>query len=131
MLCNLCCLKTRLRLLCNKYQRHSSLKLVSQQLKLCNIFIFGIAYSDLHVSRKDRKQMSATRFVSFPCMPRSSYSCNNRRHSYFTRNICNRYVDSFQSRQDVQYSQGTLEAEARRCSTWEGNLIHLPFIKSH
>ena len=66
MLCNLCCLKTRLRLLCNKYQRHSSLNLVSQQLKLCNIFIFGMAYSGLHISRKDRKQMSATRFVSFP-----------------------------------------------------------------
>ena len=41
-LCNLCCLKTRLRLLCNKYKRHSSLNLVSQQLKLCNIFIFGM-----------------------------------------------------------------------------------------
>ena len=44
MLCNLCCLKTRLRLLCNKYQQHSSLNLVSQRLKLCNIFIFGMAY---------------------------------------------------------------------------------------
>ena len=44
MLCNLCCLKTRLRRLCNKYQQHSSLNLVSQQFKLCNIFIFGIAY---------------------------------------------------------------------------------------
>ena len=44
MLCNLCCLKTRLRLLCNKYQRHSSVNLVLQQLKLCNIFIFGMAY---------------------------------------------------------------------------------------
>ena len=44
MLCNLCCLKTRLRLLCNKYQWHSSLNLASQQLKLCNIFIFGMAY---------------------------------------------------------------------------------------
>ena len=45
ILCNLCCLKTRLRLLCNKFQQHSSLNLVSQQLKLCNIFIFGMAYS--------------------------------------------------------------------------------------
>ena len=44
MLCNLHCLKARLRLLCNKYQRHSSLNLVSQQLKLCDIFIFGMAY---------------------------------------------------------------------------------------
>ena len=44
MLCNLHCLKARLRLLCNKYQPHSSLNLVSQQLKLCNIFIFGMAY---------------------------------------------------------------------------------------
>ena len=31
--------------MCNKYQRHSSLNLVSQQLKLCNIFIFGMVYS--------------------------------------------------------------------------------------
>ena len=44
MLCNLCCLKTRLRLLCDKYQWHSSLNFVSQQLKLFNIFIFGMAY---------------------------------------------------------------------------------------
>ena len=44
MLCDLYCLKTRLRLLCNKDQRHSSLNLVSQLLKLCNIFIFGMTY---------------------------------------------------------------------------------------
>ena len=44
MLCNLCCLETRLRLLSNKYQQHGSLNLVSQQLKLCNIFIFGMVY---------------------------------------------------------------------------------------
>ena len=31
----------------NKYQRHRSLNLVSQQLKLCNIFIFGMAYCSL------------------------------------------------------------------------------------
>ena len=48
MLCNLCCLKTRLRLLCEKNRLLSSLNLVSQQLKLCNIFIFGMAY--LHYS---------------------------------------------------------------------------------
>ena len=30
--------------LCNKYQQHSSLNLVWQQLKLRNIFIFGMAY---------------------------------------------------------------------------------------
>ena len=44
MLCNLHCLKARLKLLCNKYQWHGSLNLVLQQLKLCNIFIFEIAY---------------------------------------------------------------------------------------
>ena len=43
MLCKLHCLKARLRLLCNENERHSSLNFVSQQLKLCNIFIFGIA----------------------------------------------------------------------------------------
>ena len=30
--------------MCNKYERHSSVNHVSQQLKLCNIFIFGMAY---------------------------------------------------------------------------------------
>ena len=49
MLCNLCCLKTRLRLLCDKHQRHSSLNLVSQELELCNIFIFGMAYRKLNI----------------------------------------------------------------------------------
>ena len=44
MLCSLHCLKAKLRLLGNKYQRHSSLNLVSQQLKLCNIFIFIMVY---------------------------------------------------------------------------------------
>ena len=34
----------RLRLLCNKLSLHSSLNLVSRQLKLCDIFIFGIEY---------------------------------------------------------------------------------------
>ena len=47
MLCNLHCLKARLRLLCNKYQRHSSLSLVLGQLKLCNIFIFGMTYCNI------------------------------------------------------------------------------------
>ena len=42
MLCNLRCLKVRLRLLCNKLS--SSLSLVSRQLKLCKVFIFGMAY---------------------------------------------------------------------------------------
>ena len=30
-------------------------------------------------------------------MPWSSHSCNDRRHSYFAGNICNRYVDSFET----------------------------------
>ena len=51
MLCNLHCLKARLRLLCNKYQWHSSLNLVSQQLKLCNIFIFGMAYWSIRMMK--------------------------------------------------------------------------------
>ena len=34
-------------------------------------------------------------FLGFPLMPWSSHSCNDRRYSYFTGNICNRYVDSF------------------------------------
>ena len=36
MLCNVCCLKGRLRLMCNQW--HNSLNLVSKQLELCNIF---------------------------------------------------------------------------------------------
>ena len=54
MLYNLCCLKTRLRLPSNKYQQHSSLNLVSQQLKLCNIFIFGMAYPSTLLLRTAR-----------------------------------------------------------------------------
>ena len=50
MLCNLHCLKARLRLLGNKYQRHSSPNLVSQQLKSCDIFIFGMAYFQFLIS---------------------------------------------------------------------------------
>ena len=45
MVCNLYCLKARLKLLCNELSTASSLNLVSRQLKLCNIFIFGIAHS--------------------------------------------------------------------------------------
>ena len=36
-----------------------------------------------------------TRFLSFPGMPWSSHGSNDRKYSYFTRIICNRYVDSF------------------------------------
>ena len=49
----------------------------------------------LHVSRKDRKDMVAnTFFLSFSCMPWSSQSCNDRKYSYFTRNTCNRCINS-------------------------------------
>ena len=34
---------------CNKYQRLSSLNLVSRQLKLCNIFIFGMCITHTHL----------------------------------------------------------------------------------
>ena len=44
ILCDLHCLKAKLRLPCNKYQQLSSLNLISQQLKFCNILIFGMAY---------------------------------------------------------------------------------------
>ena len=64
MWCNLHCLKARLRLLCNKYHWHSSLNLVSGQLKLCNIFIFGMAYlfSCLMWKGKKLKKMPFTVF---------------------------------------------------------------------
>ena len=44
MLCNLSCLKRSSGCCAISYQRHSSLNLVLRQLKLCNIFIFGMAY---------------------------------------------------------------------------------------
>ena len=44
MLCNLYCLKARLKRLCNELSTTSSPNLVSRQLKLCDIFIFGMAY---------------------------------------------------------------------------------------
>ena len=49
----------------------------------------------LHISRKDRKHMFATRFLSFSRMPWSSHSRNDCRYLYFARNICSRYIDSF------------------------------------
>ena len=37
-------------------------------------------------------------FLSFPRMPGSSHSCHDRiAYSYFARNVCNRYVDSFKT----------------------------------
>ena len=43
----------------------------------------------LGISCKNRKHMF---LLSFLRMPLSSHSCNDRRYSYFTRNICNRYA---------------------------------------
>ena len=51
----------------------------------------------LRISRKDRKHMSADRLFKLSACAWSSHSCNDRRYSYFARNICNRYVDSFKS----------------------------------
>ena len=68
MLCNLCCLETRIRLLCNKYQRHSSLNLVSQQLKLCNTSIFGMAYRTLNSlapKMSDYRRIHQVKFSAF------------------------------------------------------------------
>ena len=48
----------------------------------------------LHISHKISSTWLQTRFLSFPRMPWSSHSCNDHRYSYFTRNICNRCVDS-------------------------------------
>ena len=44
MLHNLSCCETRFRLLCRWYLLHSSFNLVFRQHKLCNMFIFGMAY---------------------------------------------------------------------------------------
>ena len=50
------------------------------------------------ISCKDRKHMFGNTFLlSSLRMPLSSHGCNDRRYSYFTRNICNRYVDSFKT----------------------------------
>ena len=48
----------------------------------------------LGISCKNRKHMF---LLSFLRMPWSSQSCNDRRYSYFTRNICNRYADCFKT----------------------------------
>ena len=72
MLCNLCCLKARLRLLCNKYQQHSSLNSVSQQLKLCNMFIFGMAYQRCrNFKRKSRFKEALTMHTGLNSIRRS------------------------------------------------------------
>ena len=44
MLCDLYCLKARLKLRYNELSKANSMNLVSRQVKLCNIFIFVIAY---------------------------------------------------------------------------------------
>ena len=50
----------------------------------------------LVISCKNGKHMFADTFLlSFLRMPWSSHSCNDRRYSYFTRNICNRYCTDF------------------------------------
>ena len=51
----------------------------------------------LHTSRKDRKYMVANTFLSFPGMPWSSYSCNDRSYSYFTRKSLRRYTNDIPS----------------------------------
>ena len=44
MLCNLRCVKVRLRLQCIKNKRQNSSNLVSRTAKLCNLFVSGMAY---------------------------------------------------------------------------------------
>ena len=51
----------------------------------------------LNISHKDRKHMFANTLLSFPRMLWSSHTCNDSSCSYFTRNLCNRYVESFQT----------------------------------
>ena len=58
--------------------------------------------SGLYISPKDLKHMLANMFLRYPPEPWSSYHCNNRRYSYFARNICNRYVDTSLER-DCKY----------------------------
>ena len=66
-------------------------------------FIYMLKFKPgLHIStvyKLIRIESSCLRILllSFPLMPWSSYSCNDRRYSYFIRNICNRYADSFKS----------------------------------
>ena len=70
---NLQCLKARLRLLCNKYQRHSSLNLVSGQIKLCHIYFRnGVSYllknlwgQMIYTVTKWRKKSWSDRSITF------------------------------------------------------------------
>ena len=48
----------------------------------------------LHISRKDRKHVVADTLFKLFSMLWSPHSCNDRRYSYFTRNICNRCIYS-------------------------------------
>ena len=59
--------------------------------------LFNIFLNKTRISRKVRRHMFTNRFLSFPRMPCSSHSCNDRKYSYFARNVCNRYVDSFKT----------------------------------
>ena len=60
---------------------------------LCIFFKPGLG-----ISCKNGKHMFAdTVLLSFLRMPWSSHSCNDRRYSYFARNIRNRYADCFKA----------------------------------
>ena len=68
----------------------------------CKYFLWKInTYDYWHdvetKSYLDSSQAFANAFLSFPRMPSSSHSCNDRRYSYFTENICNRYVGGFKT----------------------------------
>ena len=86
IICNLHCLKVRLRLPCNKYQRHSSLNLVSQQLKLCNIYQVK-NFSMLHFHQFSLGSLFGTRYA----IPKIKSICNLHCLKVRLRTLCNKY----------------------------------------
>ena len=68
---------------------------------LCNSGSFATIKSikpGLHKNREDRKHMVANKFLKlFTYALVFTCSCNDRRYSCFTRNICNRCIDSLKS----------------------------------
>ena len=108
-----CLIETKIQILCDHvdHTRFHIVEMGCQMVQLLSAHIAGptmcvnltsalciFLKPGLRISCKNRKHMFADTFLlSFLRMSWSSHSCNDRRYSYFTRNICNGYADCFKT----------------------------------
>ena len=57
--------------------------------------VIGLSLVSVKIVTINRKHIVANSFLKFSCITWSLHSSNDRRYSYFTRNIYNRCIDSF------------------------------------